>query len=126
VAIRLNNLGELLRATNRLKEAEPLYRRALEIDEKSYGHDHSNVATDLSNLAQLLHASNRSAEAEPLMRRVVEILLKFTIATGYQHPDLRDAIQGYGIILGALGRSEDQAFAEINKLMEQYGMRLDS
>jgi Tetratricopeptide repeat len=37
VATSLNNLAELLRDTNRLTEAEPLYRRALASDEKSYG-----------------------------------------------------------------------------------------
>ena len=45
VAIGLNNLAGLLQATNRLAEAEPLYRRALAIDETSYGPDHPNVAT---------------------------------------------------------------------------------
>jgi hypothetical protein len=34
-ALALNNLGELLRGTNRRVEAEPLYRRGLAIDEKS-------------------------------------------------------------------------------------------
>ena len=33
VAIGLNNLAQLLNATNRLAEAEPLMRRALAIDE---------------------------------------------------------------------------------------------
>jgi tetratricopeptide (TPR) repeat protein len=37
VASYLNNLAELLCATNRLSEAEPLYRCALAIDESSYG-----------------------------------------------------------------------------------------
>ena len=41
----LNNLAQLLQATNRLGEAEPLMRRALAIDEASYGPDHPNVAT---------------------------------------------------------------------------------
>ena len=54
-AIALNNLAELLRETNRLGEGEPLYRRALEIDEKSYGPEqHPNVAIHLNNLALLL------------------------------------------------------------------------
>ena len=35
VAIRLNNLAQLLKATNRLAEAEPLMRRALAIDENT-------------------------------------------------------------------------------------------
>ena len=40
----LNNLAELLRTTNRLGEAEPLYHRALGIWERSLGPDHPNVA----------------------------------------------------------------------------------
>ena len=40
-----------------------MYRRALAIDEASYGPDHPNVAIDLNNLAQLLHDTNRLAEA---------------------------------------------------------------
>ena len=40
----LNNLAQLLQDTNRLGEAEPLMRRALAIDEKSFGPDHPNVA----------------------------------------------------------------------------------
>ena len=35
-----NNLAQLLQATNRLAEAEPLMRRALAIDEQSYGTEH--------------------------------------------------------------------------------------
>ena len=41
-------------------------RRALAIDEKSFGADHPNVAIDLNNLAKLLKDTNRLAEAEPL------------------------------------------------------------
>ena len=48
-------------------------RRALAIDEKSYGPDHPNVAIRLNNLAELLQATNRLAEAEPLMRRALAI-----------------------------------------------------
>ena len=62
----------LLQATNRLEAAEPLMRRALEIDEKSYGPEHPNVAIRLNNLAQLLQATNRLEAAEPLMRRALE------------------------------------------------------
>ena len=64
---RLNNLAQLLQATNRLAEAEPLMRRALTIDERSFGPDHPEVAISLNNLAQLLQATNRLAEAEPLI-----------------------------------------------------------
>jgi tetratricopeptide (TPR) repeat protein len=73
VATDLNNLAQLLQATNRLAEAEPLMRRALAIDEASYGTDHPSVATRLNNLARLLYDTNRLAEAEPLMRRALVI-----------------------------------------------------
>ena len=48
-------------------------RRALEIDEKSFGPDHPNVAIELNNLARLLHDTNRLDEAEPLMHDALEI-----------------------------------------------------
>ena len=63
----------MLQATNRLAEAEPLMRRALAIDEKSYGPRPSRGRHALNNLAQLLQATNRLAEAEPLMRRALAI-----------------------------------------------------
>jgi hypothetical protein len=53
----------LLRATNRLSEAEPLLRRALAIDEASYGLDHPTVVTGLNNLALLPKTTNRLSEA---------------------------------------------------------------
>ena len=68
VATDLNNLAQLLTATNRLTEAEPVMRRALITFEHIYGPNHPNVATALSNLAQLLGATNRLPEAEPLLR----------------------------------------------------------
>jgi hypothetical protein len=43
----LNNLAALLHATNRLAEAEPLYRRALAILEKSFVPNHPKVARGL-------------------------------------------------------------------------------
>ena len=58
-------------------------RRALKIDEKSFGPDHPEVATDLNNLALLLKATNRPAEAEPPMRRALEILEN---SLGADHP----------------------------------------
>jgi tetratricopeptide (TPR) repeat protein len=73
VAIRLNNLAELLRATNRLDGAEPLYRRAIAIQEANYGPAHPSVASGLNNLAVLLEATNRRGEAEPLYRRAIAI-----------------------------------------------------
>jgi len=126
VAVALHNLAGLLHATNRAADAELMMRRALEISEASHGKDHPLVAACLGWLGYMLKGANRLTEAEPLIRRVVEIFTKSTAATGNEHPRLRRALEDYGRLLIAMGRSEDQAFAEINKLMEQYGMGLDS
>ena len=63
----------MLQDTDQLREAEPLLRRALELDEAIFGEHHPNVAVCLNNLATLLHDTNRPQEAEPLMRRALEI-----------------------------------------------------
>ena len=83
VAWASNELAQLLRRTNRLGEAEPLMRRALEIDKATLGEQHPTVAICLNNLAQLMLDTNRLGEAEPLMRRALEID-KATL--GEQHP----------------------------------------
>ena len=115
-ATLLNNLAGLLQDTNRLGEAEPLMRRALAMDEASYGPEHPNVATDLNNLAQLLQATNRLGEAEPLMRRHLEIFIEFTRRTGHEHPHLRAAIGNYQRLLQAMGRSEAEIRAALGAL----------
>ena len=73
VAVASNNLAQLLQRINRLGEAEPLMRRALEIDTVTFGEQHPKVAIRMNNLAGLLHATGRFGEAEPLMRRALEI-----------------------------------------------------
>ncbi len=99
-------------------------RRALDIDERSYGEDHPDVARDLNNLAQLLQATNRLAEAEPLMRRMVWIFLSFARDSGHPHPHLQAAIGNYERLLIAMGRTREQALAELNDLRRPYGIRL--
>ncbi len=83
-------------------------RRALQIDELSFGNDHPNVARDLNNLAQLLKATNRLAEAEPLMRRALLILVEFTRRIGREHPHLDVILGNYRGLLEALGKTPDQ------------------
>ncbi len=48
----------LYQAQGKYAEAEPLYKRALAIDEKALGPEHPNVANDLSNLA-ILYQTNQ-------------------------------------------------------------------
>jgi hypothetical protein len=63
-SLGLSNLAGLLTETNRHAEAEPLYRRALAIFEKSFGPDHPNVGIVRDNLASLMKDTNRQPKAE--------------------------------------------------------------
>ena len=113
-----NNLAVLLRATSRLAEAEPLYRRALAIREKSLGPEHPDVAVGLNNLAVLLRATNRLAEAAPLYRQVLQILAEFRHRTGHAHPHFRTAINNYATLLSAMGLSEAEILARLRSVRE--------
>lgn len=97
----LNNLAILLKATNRLAEAEPLMRRTLAIEEQSYGDQHTNVAIRLSNLAQLLQDTNRLAEAEPLMRRALAMGERLY---GPEHPKIATSLNNLALLLKATNR----------------------
>ena len=74
-------------------------RRAVAIDEQSYGAEHPRVAIDLNNLATLLQATNRLAEAEPLMRRAVDI---FRQSFGEEHPNTQTVEQNLRLLLDAM------------------------
>jgi tetratricopeptide (TPR) repeat protein len=100
-ATALNNLGQLLQATNRLAEAERLMRQALAIDEASYGAEHPKVANCLNNLARLLKDTNRLAEAEPLLRRALAI---DQASYGAEHPDVAIDLNNLAQLLQATNR----------------------
>jgi tetratricopeptide (TPR) repeat protein len=68
-----NQLGLLFAQKSLHAQAEPLYRRTLELAKTSFGRTHPEVATRLNNLAQLLRATSRLTEAERLMLRALEI-----------------------------------------------------
>ena len=73
LAATLSNLAELLHTTGRTDEAEPLYRRAREMREKSLSHREAGVAIVCDNLADLLEDAGRHGEAEEPRARAREI-----------------------------------------------------
>jgi len=82
----LNNLALLLQATNRYADAEPLLRRALAINEKSYGPENPSVAAVLTGLAILIEERfGRYEESEGLKRRALAIDEK---SFGPDHPNV--------------------------------------
>ena len=92
----LNQLGRLLRETNRPAEAEALFRRTLVNDEKL---DEQHVFTDLVNLGWVLHDTSRLVEAEPLLRRA----LALTQSYGPNHEQAR-ALNSLGALLKETNR----------------------
>ena len=86
-------------------------RRALAINEKSFGAEHPKVAIALNNLASLLQATNRLAEAEPLMRRALAIDEK---SFGTEHPNVAIRLNNLAQLLQATNR-----LAEAEPLMRR-------
>jgi tetratricopeptide (TPR) repeat protein len=104
VALHLDNLAQLLHATNRAREAELLYRRALAMAEKTYGPEHPSVARSLNNLAGLLQATNRPREAEPLIRWALAIDEK---THGPEHPSVAADLNNLAILLNDTDRASE-------------------
>ena len=69
----LNNAALTLDVAGDYAEAEPLYRRALTINENALGSDHPDMAIYLSNLGALLFTKGDYTGAEPLLRRALAI-----------------------------------------------------
>jgi len=86
LALSLNNLAALYHATGRLREAEPLYRRALVIWEKDS--ERLEVASVLSNLVRLCLDQEKYVEVEPLSKRAL------AIAQGLapKHPEVANSL----------------------------------
>ena len=76
MAQTLNNLAGVYYSQGKYTEAEPLFMRALAIDEKALGPEHPSVATNLENYAGLLRKTDREAEAETLEVRAKAIRAK--------------------------------------------------
>jgi tetratricopeptide (TPR) repeat protein len=62
-ALLLSRTGYYLNNKANYAQAKPLFERALAIDEKVYGKDHPDVATNLNNLAGLLRDQGDYAQA---------------------------------------------------------------
>ncbi len=104
LATSLNNLADLYRLQGRYAEAEPLYKRSLEILEKALGAEHPDVATSLNNLAEVYRAQGRYAEAEPLYERSLAIREK---ALGAGHPHVALSLENYSALLRETGRGSE-------------------
>ena len=104
VALASINLAKLLKDTNRLKEAEPMMQRALEIGDAAFGKRHPIVSVYLNNLSVLLQITNQLREAEPLMRRALEIA---EATLDNQHPSVATCLNNLGQLLQDTNRLDE-------------------
>jgi tetratricopeptide (TPR) repeat protein len=97
-AVSLNNLAEKYRLQKKYAEAEPLYKRSLEIRENKLGPEHPDVAQSLHNLAEIHRLQGKYAEAEPLFKRSLAIREK---ALGPEHPDVAQSLNNLALVYGS-------------------------
>jgi tetratricopeptide (TPR) repeat protein len=95
-------LAELYRAQGRYAEAEPLFIRALAIEERALGPNHPQISSSLNNLALLYDTQSRYAEAEPLFRRALAIQEK---ALGPNHLQVGSSLNNLALLYDSQGDS---------------------
>ena len=101
----LNNRAVSFRSQGRYAEAEPLFRQALDIMERTKGPEHLDVAIILNNLGELYYMQGRYVEAEPLYQRALAIKEK---VLGPDDLALATTLENYAALLSRTNR-EDQA-----------------
>ncbi len=103
-ATSLSWLGSAYQSQGRYTEAEPLFKRCLDIREKKLGPDHPDVAKSLINLAALFRTQGRYADAEPLFKRSLDIRER---KLGPDHPDVAIALNNLAFLYQSQGRYAD-------------------
>ncbi|MBW8815996.1 MAG: CHAT domain-containing protein [Caulobacterales bacterium] len=97
-------IGLALSRRGRDAEAEPFYRRALEIDRKALGETQGQTLLATNNLAGVLERQRRFAEAEPLRRA---LLVSACAAFGEKSAEAAAAAAALGDVLRAQGRARE-------------------
>lgn len=96
LAIRLTNLGNVLRDLGQLDRARQAHARALEIDECALGSDHPRVAIDLNNLGTVLRDLGDLAGARHTFQRALDLVEH---APASQVSDLAALLNNLGSVL---------------------------
>ncbi len=110
LANTLNDLGVLYGMQNRDIEAEPLFERALTINEKAFGRRHPSVVLALQNLSVIYASQNKFSEAHRAARESLEIGLQLF---GANHPRIGSTCRTLATVYALQGKYEDaERFAE--------------
>lgn len=100
LAQTLNDLGVLYASQGKKVEAEPLFRRSLEIIRETIGPEHPNAVSPLRNLGILYATQGKFAEAEALLRQALAIDLA---TLGPDHPEVAVALRNLAGFYAAQG-----------------------
>lgn len=111
LAVVLRKTADYLRGRARFKQAEPLYQRALHIEEQLWGPEHPRLAAPLYGLALLLYEQGRYVQAEPLARRALCI---WEHALPPEKPDLAHPLIGLAAVLFGQGK-----YAQVETLCQR-------
>eukprot|EP00435_Cladocopium_sp_Y103_P023583 s4666_g5.t1 len=87
-----------------MKDAEPLFRRALDAKERTLGAEHPSTLISVNQLACCLQAMGLMKDAEPLFRRALEAQERML---GAEHPDTLVSVNSLALCLKAMGRLRD-------------------
>jgi serine/threonine protein kinase len=100
----LANLAAAYEGLGRFDEAEPIYRRVLEIERRLGGPDNLEALATAYNLAFLLESMGRYDEAEPLYRDTLE---RCTRVLGPTHDGTLSCTAGLSSLLRETGRGAE-------------------
>jgi tetratricopeptide (TPR) repeat protein len=101
VAASLTHLAAIRREEHQYGEAESLLQRALNLDEKALGPEHSEVFETLSNLGSAYYLEGRYQDAEPIFLRALKVGEQ---SLGPAHPDVITTLADYAALLRKLHR----------------------
>jgi serine/threonine protein kinase/Tfp pilus assembly protein PilF len=92
----INDVGALLLAMGKIRDAEPLYRQALSGFRRVLGDMHPDTLSTMCNLGHLLHEKGEFAEAEPLLREALERRRR---VLGENDPGTMESLNNLGALL---------------------------
>ncbi len=115
----IDNLAAFYESTGSYSQAEPLYRKALEIRERELGPDHFEVAKSLNNMALLHYTQGKNQLAEPLYRRLVQLIEK---NRGPQDIELAVCLENYAALMRRVDRQDesDRLRARAKEIREKH------
>jgi tetratricopeptide (TPR) repeat protein len=100
----LSKVGESFRQLGKYKEAEQVYRQALQLREKVLGNEHPSTLGNMNNLALVLDSQEKYKEAQQIHRQALELREK---VLGKEHPSTLDSIDNLAVVLGSKGKYEE-------------------